>query len=373
MLQNKIYYNFITEIFKIFFLILFTLSMIALTVRSVSFLDLIVENGYPVAVYFKYSLLNIFGILPKFIPLSFFLAMVIFIVKHLQDSEFIILWTSGVKKNRIVNLFLIISFMTFIIYFLIANFITPYALNKSRQLLSNDNFGSILPTVKPQQFSDTFSGFTLFVEKKLNNELQNIFLHDSSGSLNNLSSNISDTNETTIIAENGIVDKNNMLLFNGQIISNKNNSKNEIIKFEKLNISLANLNTTTIKKPKIQETMSLELLSCYLKIIDDLRYCNENFKKEILPTLTRRMVMPFYIPVITLICSLLLIKTNKKIFSKKSIFFYCFVLLVMTEIFVRYTGLNKLILFTFIAGPIVLMLSIYTFLNLKFLNEAKIK
>ena len=72
MLQNKIYYNFITEIFKIFFLILFTLSMIALTVRSVSFLDLIVENGYPVAVYFKYSLLNIFGILPKFIPLSFF-------------------------------------------------------------------------------------------------------------------------------------------------------------------------------------------------------------------------------------------------------------------------------------------------------------
>ena len=105
MLQNKIYYNFITEIFKIFFLILFTLSMIALTVRSVSFLDLIVENGYPVTVYFKYSLLNIFGIIPKFIPLSFFLAMVIFIVKHLQDSEFIILWTSGVKKNQIVNLF----------------------------------------------------------------------------------------------------------------------------------------------------------------------------------------------------------------------------------------------------------------------------
>ena len=181
--------------------------MIALTVRSVSFLDLIVENGYPVTVYFKYSLLNIFGIIPKFIPLSFFLAMVIFIVKHLQDSEFLILWTSGVKKNQIVNLLLVVSSIALIFYFLIANFITPYALNKSRQLLSNDNFGSILPTVKPQQFSDTFSGFTLFVEKKLNNELQNIFLHDSSGSLNNLSSNISDTAETTIIAENGLVEK----------------------------------------------------------------------------------------------------------------------------------------------------------------------
>ena len=346
--------------------------MIALTVRSVSFLDLIVENGYPVTVYFKYSLLNIFGIIPKFIPLSFFLAMVIFIVKHLQDSEFLILWTSGVKKNQIVNLLLVVSSIALIFYFLIANFITPYALNKSRQLLSNDNFGSILPTVKPQQFSDTFSGFTLFVEKKLNNELQNIFLHDSSGSLNNLSSNISDTAETTIIAENGLVE-NSMLLFNGQIISNKKNSKNEIIKFEKLNISLANLNTTTIKKPKIQETMSLKLLGCYLKVNNDLAYCNENFKKEILPTLTRRIVLPFYIPVITLICSLLLIKTNKKIFNTKSIFFYCFSLLVLTEIFVRYTGLNNIILFSFISGPLILLFLIYTFLNLKFLNEAKIK
>ena len=91
--------------------------------------------------------------------------MVIFIVKHLQDSEFLILWTSGVKKNQIVNLLLVVSSIALIFYFLIANFITPYALNKSRQLLSNDNFGSILPTVKPQQFSDTFSGFTLFVEK----------------------------------------------------------------------------------------------------------------------------------------------------------------------------------------------------------------
>ena len=43
--------------------------------------------------------------LPKFIPLSFLIALTIFILKHLQDSEFIILWTSGVKKIHLVNLF----------------------------------------------------------------------------------------------------------------------------------------------------------------------------------------------------------------------------------------------------------------------------
>ena len=72
MLQNKIYQNFIKEIFKTFFVILFGLSIIAWTVRAVNFLDLIVESGYSVSTYFQYSFLNLFGILTKFIPLSFF-------------------------------------------------------------------------------------------------------------------------------------------------------------------------------------------------------------------------------------------------------------------------------------------------------------
>ena len=98
MLQNKIYQNFLLEIFKSFLLILLGLSLIALTVRAVSFLDLIVENGYPISTYFQFSVLNLFGIVPKFIPLSFLIAITLFIIKHLQDSEFIILWTLE-RKN----------------------------------------------------------------------------------------------------------------------------------------------------------------------------------------------------------------------------------------------------------------------------------
>ena len=117
MVQNKIYRNFLIEIIKTFFVILFGLSLIALTVRAVSFLDLIVESGYPVSIYFKYSLLNLFGIAPKFIPFSFLLALTIFIIKHIQDSEFVILWTAGVKKLQLVNLFFLISLIVlFFIY-----------------------------------------------------------------------------------------------------------------------------------------------------------------------------------------------------------------------------------------------------------------
>ena len=178
MLQNKIYLNFIKEISKTFLVVLFGLSLIALTVRAVSFLELIVENGYPVGTYFKYSLLNLFGIAPKFIPLSFLISLTIFILKHLQDGEFIILWVSGVKKIQLVNLFFFMSVFVLIIYLIFSSFLTPMALNKSRKLLGQDQLNSFLPTIRAQQFSDSFKGFTFFVDKKIQKEIQNIFIFD---------------------------------------------------------------------------------------------------------------------------------------------------------------------------------------------------
>ena len=128
MLQNKIYQNFIKEIFKLFLIILTGLTLLAFSVRAVAFLDLIVENGYPISVYFHYSLLNLFGIAPKFIPLTFLLTIMIFIVRHIDDSEFVILWTSGVKKILLVNLILFISFIVLVFYLLFSLYITPMAL-----------------------------------------------------------------------------------------------------------------------------------------------------------------------------------------------------------------------------------------------------
>ena len=224
MLQNKIYQNFLVEILKTFFVILLGLSLIALTVRSVNFLDLIVDNGYPVSTYFKYSILNIFGIIPKFIPLSFLLSLIIFILKHIQDSEFIILWTSGVKKIDVVNLFFYIGVIILIFYLTFSTFVTPLTLNKSRQLLGKENLNTFLPTIRSQQFSDTFKGFTFLVEKKSGDEMQNIFLHDKGNNLKNLSSNTTNTSETTIIAKKGIVKNKKIFLLNGQIIASKKNN-----------------------------------------------------------------------------------------------------------------------------------------------------
>ena len=371
MLQNKIYQNYIIEIVKIFFTILFGLTIIAWTVRAVNFLDLIVENGYSILTYFQYSTLNILGVLTKFIPLSFLLALTIFVVRQKEENEFIILWTSGVKKIQIVHLFFLISISISIFYLLFSVLITPYALNKSRQILSNEKLANFLPTVRVQQFSDSFTGLTFIVDEKYKNQVKNIFLQDTSNVLQNISvSKTKKKNDNTIIAQMGIVEKDNLVLINGQIISSDtSNRKNEIINFDQLSLSLNNLKNTTIKEPKIQETSTLKLFSCIKVNIFKYDKCKINFKEEIIPILNRRVVMPLFIPVITLLTSLLLIKKKSFFFNKISIFAYSFLILLYSEIILRYTGLNNIVNIIFLISPIIFTITFYFFLKFKFSKE----
>jgi lipopolysaccharide export system permease protein len=375
MLQNKIYQNFTKEILKTFFVILFGLTLIAWTVRAVNFLDLIVENGYSVSTYFQYSFLNLFAILTKLIPLAFLLSLMIFIMKQIQEKEFIILWTSGVKKIKIVNLFFLISCFVLMLYLFFSTLITPLALNKSRSIISQNSFNSFLPTIRIQQFSDSFEGFTFIVEKKFKNSIENVFIHDNSNTLKNLTSNQESNSSTTIVAENGLVEEKKMVLFNGQIISSrKDNSKNEMIKFKQLNIDLKNLQTGTIKQPKLQETSTLELLKCINDSINKNSInCKENTKKEIITVLNRRIILPLYIPIIALLSSFLLIKTKTQrnfFLNKYSIFVLSFLVLLYAELIIRYTGISKIISILFTVSPIVLIPIIYLLLTFKLSRES---
>ena len=379
MLQNKIYQNFIKEVLKTFFLILFGLTIIAWTVRAVNFLDLIVESGYSISTYFQYSFINLFGILTKFIPLAFLLSLMIFIVKQIQEKEFLILWTSGVKKLKIVNLFFFISIFVLIFYLIFSTLITPLALNEARTIIRQNNFNSLLPTIRAQQFSDSFKGFTFIVEKKSKNKIENVFIHDNSNTLKNLTSGKEGSVSTTISSKSGLVEEKKMVLFNGQIISsNKDNNKNEIVKFKQLNINLEKLKTGTITQPKLQEISTLKLLQCINslrnKLVDkDVGYCKENAKKEIMTVLNRRILLPLYIPIIALLCSFLLIKTQKQknfFLNKYSIFILSFLILLYAELIIKYTGISKIISILFAVSPVVLIPIIYTSLIFKLSKES---
>ena len=161
-----------------------------------------------------------------------------------------------------------------------------------------------------------------------------------------------------------------MTLVDGQIISSKKDKReNEVIKFQQLNINLENFVTSTIKQPKLQETSTTQLIGCLLNFNQVMINCTSNSKKEILPILIRRIILPFYIPVITLICSMLLLK-NKNFFSNRiSIFLYSFTILLLTELVIRYTGLNLFLRVGYIIFPFLLMIFLYSLLIFKFNRE----
>ena len=154
-----------------------------------------------------------------------------------------------------------------------------------------------------------------------------------------------------------------MTLFDGQIISS-NKNENDIIKFEQISIDLTNLTNTTIKKPKIQETSTIKLLSCINKEILKDNICNSNFNVEILPTLTRRIILPLFIPVLALITSLLLIKnSNKFLFNKISIFSYAFLVLLYAELTIKFIQCKVKYLQIYLSYPRSYFFSYYLYFH----------
>ena len=143
-----------------------------------------------------------------------------------------------------------------------------------------------------------------------------------------------------------------------------------IISFEKTSINLSGISTKTISEPKIQEISSFEILRCmslqfYNKDTSSCRYGKNYSDTKI--EINKRFGMPFFIPLISLVCCFLLSSRKDKKFSyynKYIYFFVGFVILVASEISVRYSGLSWDYTFFYYLIPI-LLIPVFYFLLLK--------
>ena len=387
MLKNKIYKYFTLEILKSFLTILFALSAIAWTVRAVNFLDLVVENGHSIATYLIFSLLNITNIITKFIPLSFLLALVLTILKFEKQNELIILWTSGLKKIRLVNLFFFISLIILSIQLFFATYITPSSLNKSRALIRSSDFNSISSVIKINDFSDSFKDLTFYVAKKNNHgEMENIFIRDESHTFKDIVADSKEAVNITIIAKKGVLKEKKIILENGLIQTQNKEKKLNNVNFSQTTLHLDTLTPRGIIKPKLQETSTLDLLRCLTKNrlnfevhefqeFEEFLNCpKSDSKKDIISTLLRRVGMPIYIPLVALTSSFILI--SRKDSKSKSIrryfyFFLGFLFLLLAELLVRFSGFSKLHSIVYLLFPMLLMPIIYLILYQKFNFEKR--
>tara|TARA_Y100000741_G_C18091605_1_gene493018 strand:+ start:129 stop:776 length:648 start_codon:yes stop_codon:yes gene_type:complete len=214
------------------------------------------------------------------------------------------------------------------------------------------------------------------VEKRLNNKIENVFIHDQSDILKNLVAENNTTRSTTIISNAGIVEEKRMILFDGYILTEKENLENNLVKFEQLNISLKNLKNNVIQQPKLQETSTLKLIRCFRNIEIKTLDCKKDSKTELSSMLNRRFSLPFYLPIVALICSFLLIKPKFKrtfFLNKYSIFFLSFLILLYSELMIRFTGISKLMGLIFIFTPFLVIPLLYFILMLQFKKESYLK
>ena len=369
MVKNKIYKYFSIEIFKSFITILFAFSIVAWTVRSVNFLDLIVDSGHSLKSYFLFSFLNISGIITKFIPLSFLLALVVSIYKFNNKNELMIVWTTGLSKLRLANLFLSLSIVITLIHLLFSSIITPYTLNKSRSTLTNDELGNFSINMRENTFTDTFAGITFFVEKKINDRFYNIFISDEENKFQSVISTKENNNNLIILAKEGFISQKKLVLFNGRIQSISSDNELDEIVFKKTELVLSNFDSRTTKVPKVQEISTNYLMRCNnsenLIPLKDNYHCPENnLRKE---TVARRLGLPLYIPLVSIICSFLLRsrgRNSDSFFKRYFIFFISFITLLSAELLLRFAGFSELNTLLYFLVPIIGLPLLYFILKI---------
>jgi len=342
--MNKTIYKYLLyEFLRYFAATLFALAAIVWTVQAVNFLDLITEDGHAFTIYFFYSFLTLSKVLTKLIPFCFLIATVLTISKLEKDNELIVLWTSSLNKIHIVNHLLRVSLIIMFLQLLLTTTFNPTLLNYSRSLIKNSELKFVSSMFKERQFNDTVEGLTIFVDKKSKNNIyKNIFIRDESSVLSSVG-----VKSSTIFAKSGYItdDENYLILLNGNIQRLNNEGSINIIKFEKTSFSLSGISTKSISLPKMQETSTLLILRCLQGKNVNMHNCNptKRTRMNIKIEINKRLGMPFYIPLISLVCSFLLAsRRDKKIYYFRK-YIYSFIgilILVLAEIAVRYSGIS---------------------------------
>ena len=363
---NTIYRYFFKEFISIFALILISISIIVWIVQAVNYLDFVTDDGHAFGVYFTFSILNIPKVLNRLIPLVFLISLLVTILQFENNNELLVFWTAGLNKIRLVNLAFKISILITLFQLFLSLTVNPTSLNFARSILKSSSISLLPSLVKEKKFNDTVKDLTVFVEKKKDNgEMLNVFLRD-------------DTSGTelskTIIAKRGYIIKRNeqniLVLFNGTIQTEKKNNKINFLNFDKTEINLSSFSTKTTTFPKIQENNTLSLLNCIKPFLDEGKTTLKKFQcrariDDITAELNRRLGMPLYIPFISIIiCYLLSSRKESKYFSfqKYIVFTAAFIVLVLAEIMVRYSGQSVLYSIIYYSLPLSLILLNYLYL-----------
>ena len=359
-MKKIIFRKLLIDCLTFFFLALFGISTIIWVFQAVNFLDIMIEDGRNYNVYFYYTLLNFPKIISRILPFALFFSFCFTFIKYEANNELIIFWNHGVSKISVINFFFWISILIMLVQIILTSIIVPKSQELARSKLRTSEIDYFEGLIKPKKFNDTIKGLTIFAEDKNNNEeFKNIYIKK-----NNANKGFQIT-----FAKKGVFElkgnKKILVLYDGQTLTQ--NGKNITnFDFSKSDFGLANMESHFVAHKKIQEQSTKSLIKCVQSIFGIKNHkilnCDRNNPRDIYKEIFKRLISPFYLPVIILI-SLLLILTSKENHkynrNKYLIFFLGFGTIIISESSLGYIVNNLMKNISILILPMILTLIVY--------------
>tara|TARA_B100000900_G_scaffold179122_1_gene151780 strand:- start:784 stop:1920 length:1137 start_codon:yes stop_codon:yes gene_type:complete len=372
-MKKLLFRKFLTDHISQFLFFGISLSAIVWVIQAVNFLEFVTEDGHGLKIYFLYTFLNLPKIFHRLLPFIFLLSLFYQFTKYEDRNELLIFWTHGIGYKKFINVIVIYSILFSFFQIFFGSFISPKSQDTARSFIRSSTVDFFPNLIREKKFIDVMDGLTIFADKKNDNNYSNIIL----------SENIEENKIKIISAKNGsLITKDSNKYFelgNGKIIE-INSGKITNFSFDKIIYNIDKYKSKTTTYQKIQEAPTIDLIKCidnfYFKNINKsiINYlqCQEQSFDDVKQEIFKRIIKPFYIPLVALICSLMIFVSREKINFKRKrfyIFLIGFLSLAYSEIFLKYSGKSIFGFILFLLIPIIFFITVYLYANIKSQNS----
>ena len=369
-MKKLLFRKFLTDHISQFFFFGISLSVIVWVIQAVNFLEFVTEDGHGLKIYFLYTFLNLPKIFHRLLPFVFLLSLFYQLTKYEDRNELLIFWTHGIGYKKFINIIITYSILFSLFQIFLGSFVSPKSQDTARSYIRSSTVDFFPNLIREKKFIDVMDGLTIFADDKDDvNNYSNIIL----------SENIGDNKIKIISAKSGnLIAKDGNKYFelgNGKIIE-INSGKITNFSFDKIIYNLSKYKSKTTTYQKIQEAPTLDLLKCInnyhfkniIKSEINFLRCHKTSFDDVKQEVSKRIIKPFYIPLVALICCLVIFVSREKINFKRKrfyIFLISFLSLAYSEILLKYSGKSVFGFGLFLLIPIIFFIVVYFYANLK--------
>ena len=217
------------DILKPFFIISLVLTGIVWLSRSLNYIELIINKGLSLPVYFWFVSLIAPKILAILLPLISFASICYSYNKLRADSEIIAMQAAGISKTLLMLPALFFGLCIAFLVFIIEAHISPKNYKKFKSFQSDLRNNFVVTSLQEGEFHSPYPNITVYVDKVYKDgKLSNLLIHDTRNK----------ELDSTIIAKEGTLsnlsEQPHIIVYNGsRFLYNKKTFQTNIINFDK--------------------------------------------------------------------------------------------------------------------------------------------